>query len=251
MIAVVLFIISNAQYALCLNGRGLTPLDSASFEKITSKFKATLIKFDIYFPFGPAHDEFVKFAGSAINESDFLVAEVGVKDYGDFAGQDLLERFRVDKEHLPVIKLFFSDGRSTLQYSGDVSATALARWVRRVAGWPLPGALADFDRLAETLTSAADEVKRRRALGQAEELLRQCESGEAVPRRREQARYYVRVMERAVKDARFVESELRRLEGLLDGRLSEEKRRTMEARLNALLSFVPKQQETGTNREEL
>lgn len=42
----------------------------------------------------------------AAKAADLLVAEVGVKDYGEKENSDLAERFKIDKEQFPVVKLF-------------------------------------------------------------------------------------------------------------------------------------------------
>ncbi|XP_037068825.1 endoplasmic reticulum resident protein 29-like [Pollicipes pollicipes] len=219
MFSLAICVASVIQVAFGLNGRGLTPLDSASFDKITSKFKATLIKFDKYFPYGPDHDEYVKMAVNAADNSDFLVAEVGVKDYGDYENKDLLERFGISPEDLPVIKLYFPDGRPPLPFSG--------------VPLPLPGALAEFDALAGRL-AAAEPAERAPLLAEADRLLR-----EAPAERRDTAQYYVRVMGRLAEEgSAVVETERRRVRGLLEGKLSEQKRREMETRLNVLQAFV-------------
>lgn len=44
------------------------------------------------YPYGPKHDEFVKFAESVHNIDNMLIAEVGIKDYGDHDNEDLAKR---------------------------------------------------------------------------------------------------------------------------------------------------------------
>lgn len=62
------------------------------FLQILSKFHTTLVKFDIAFPYGAKHETFLQVAESSIHRPDFLVAEVGVKDYGDRDNEDLAKR---------------------------------------------------------------------------------------------------------------------------------------------------------------
>ena len=64
------------------------------------------MKFDVAYPYGPKHDAFNKMAEAAKTAQDVLVAEVGIKDYGEKENSDLAERFKIDKEQYPVVKLF-------------------------------------------------------------------------------------------------------------------------------------------------
>lgn len=85
---------------------GCVELDEATFDKVVGRFSAVLVKFDIAYPYGDKHEQFAKFAQeTAAQNDDFLVAAVGIKDYGDKENSKLAERFNVDDEY-PVIKLF-------------------------------------------------------------------------------------------------------------------------------------------------
>lgn len=86
--------------------RGFVELDDLTFDKVVKKFSAVLVKFDIVYPYGEKHETFCKFAEqSTVHIDDFLVATVGIKDYGDRENSKLAERFNVGIEY-PVIKLF-------------------------------------------------------------------------------------------------------------------------------------------------
>lgn len=90
--------------------RGFVELDDLSFDKVVNKFSAVLVKFDIAFPYGEKHETFAKFAEQLTGHiDDFLVAAVGIKDYGELENSKLGERFNVGIEY-PVIKLF-RDGK--------------------------------------------------------------------------------------------------------------------------------------------
>ena len=91
--------------------RGSLPLDALTFDKITSKFKYTLVKFDTAYPYGDKHDEFKKIALRAITNPDLVVAEVNINEYGDKENQDLAERFKIDKESYPHYRLFTGPDR--------------------------------------------------------------------------------------------------------------------------------------------
>ena len=79
---------------------------------MTSKFTASIIKFDIAYPYGDKHDVYCKLAEEAADVNDLLVAEVGVKDYGDKDNEDLAQKFNVKKEDFPVVFLVMPDQQS-------------------------------------------------------------------------------------------------------------------------------------------
>lgn len=70
------------------------------------KFPAVIVKFDVAYPYGPKHEAYLKMAEAVKFAPEVLAAEVPIKDYGDKDNQDLADRFKVDKEKYPVIKLF-------------------------------------------------------------------------------------------------------------------------------------------------
>lgn len=98
-----------------------------------SKFKATIVKFDIQYPYGDKQDEYGKLAQSLKGTDDVLVAEVGVQDYGDMENKDLADKFSVKKDDFPVVKLFLNgDLENPIQYPSDADFTAdnLKQFVR-------------------------------------------------------------------------------------------------------------------------
>ena len=97
---------------LAINCKGCTPLDTLSFDKLLSKFKVSIVKFDVAYPYGDKHEEFGKFSLAAAEVEDLFVGEVGIKDYGDKDNADLAERFSVKKEDFPVVILFVMDTQS-------------------------------------------------------------------------------------------------------------------------------------------
>jgi len=118
---------------------------------VISKFKATLVKFDIAYPYGEKHDEFLKVAEASNLLPDLLVAEVGVKDYGDFENADLAKRFKVKKEDLPVLKLFIQGEDEPIDYnSKDFQADSVKKFISSKSGVyiGLPGCLEQFDEVA-------------------------------------------------------------------------------------------------------
>lgn len=92
-----------------INCKGCTPLDSLSFDKLINKFKVSVVKFDVAYPYGDKHEEFAKFSKSGAEVEDLFVGEVGIKDYGDKDNVELADRFNVKKDDFPVVILFMKD----------------------------------------------------------------------------------------------------------------------------------------------
>ena len=91
------FLAFGLDTTLAINCKGCTPLDNLSFDKLLSKFKVSIVKFDVAYPYGDKHEEFGKFSLAAAEVEDLFVGEVGIKDYGDKDNADLAERFGVKK----------------------------------------------------------------------------------------------------------------------------------------------------------
>lgn len=85
---------------------GCLELDEFNFDKILGKFSTVLVKFDIAFPYGIKHDEYVKCA-KEIGEGfdDLIISFVGIKNYGDLTNKYLAKRFNIN-DQLPAIKIF-------------------------------------------------------------------------------------------------------------------------------------------------
>ena len=62
-----------------INCKGCTPLDSVSFNKLLSKFKVSVVKFDVAYPYGEKHEEFAKFSQDASEIEDIFVGESRVQ----------------------------------------------------------------------------------------------------------------------------------------------------------------------------
>ena len=127
------------------------------------------MKFDIAYPYGEKHDEYAKLASDAADVDDLLVAEVGIKDYGDKDNEELGKKYGVEKAQVPTVLLFVADGdggkarQFRFPAGEDFKADNLKGFIRKHAGiyMPLPGCLEEFDRLAENLIRAKSSSKRR------------------------------------------------------------------------------------------
>lgn len=80
---VILIYFLNILYKVTASCKGCVELDSMTFDKVISKFDYAIVKFDISYPYGEKHEQYEEFAKAASDVSNLLVAEVGVKDYGE------------------------------------------------------------------------------------------------------------------------------------------------------------------------
>ncbi|KAL6420156.1 hypothetical protein ACFW04_014094 [Cataglyphis niger] len=219
--------------------KGCVPLDSYSFDKVIPKFKAVLVKFDVAFPYGGKHEQYGTVAADTKDSQDLLIATVGVKDFGNKDNSDLAQRYNIKKEDFPVV-LLFVQGKSepirfTTEKDSDFTGEYLKRFVRSKSRvyLGLPGCVERLDKLAEEF-KIANEQERQEILKKARIF------EETLPEeQREAAKIYVKTMEKILeKGDVFVQTEETRVRGLLyRGKLSNQKKRTMEERRNILQSF--------------
>ena len=122
---------------------------------------------------------------------------------------------------------------------GDFKKDDMMRFVRQTSGqWiGLPGCLEVFDSLAKQFVAAKQSPSDRKVI------LRQAEDAwdnVSLASERKSAEVYVKVMRKLIeKGDDFLKSEQTRVEGLRQGKLSQDKKDDMERRLNILQSFQP------------
>ncbi|KAJ8678502.1 hypothetical protein QAD02_014289 [Eretmocerus hayati] len=222
--------------------RGCVQLNSLTFDKVIEKFKVSFVKFDVAFPYGDKHEEFIKVAQDTAENSDLLVAEVGVKDFGNKDNAEIAKRFDINKDDYPTLLLFVKGKTEPFKFTpetdADFTADNMKRFIRKKSGTylGLPGCIERLDRLAEEFKQAISEKDRQEILNKA----RQYE--ETSPEKHRPAiKVYVKTMERILERGDvFVQTEQTRIEGILKSKLSEEKKRTMEEKRNILQSFTHK-----------
>nr|XP_053644666.1 endoplasmic reticulum resident protein 29-like [Cherax quadricarinatus] len=219
-----------------INAKGCTPLDSWTFDKIIPKFHAAIVKFDIAYPYGKKHEEYTKLSAAGRGSPELLVAEVGVKDYGDMENMDLAERFGVVKEDFPKVKLFISGKDDPLDFEGEFNAEELKKFIRRHSEVyiGLEGCLETFDRIVDRFMITENLVEKKKLLRQAEDEWDKLKS----PSDQQIAETYVKIMRKVLeKGGEFIGLEKNRVEGLMNGRITKEKKEEMQGRLNILKSF--------------
>ena len=82
------------------NCKGCTNLDSATFDKITSKFDVSLIKFDNYHCYtgGPEYATYRQVALDLATIDNLVVGEVQLKEGGGTKNDDLAEKYGITKD---------------------------------------------------------------------------------------------------------------------------------------------------------
>merc|ERR1711892_408863 len=233
-----LLVISQVSGSLAINCAGCTPLDVLSFDKLINQFRASLVKFDVAYPYGDQHDEFAKVAKDAADAGDLFVGEVGIKDYAEKDNQELAERFELTTDDYPTAFLFVKNAEGkvdSFRFAGDFSAEKLKNFIRQKSGiyLPLPGCIEEFDLLVDKLLRSGKEDQKK-VLREAEDLWDNVHG----PKMHKRADIYVKIMRKIVDtDISFVKKEEERLKKLSGGQITVEKKEEMEERLNILKSF--------------
>jgi len=216
--------------------KGSVNLNSGVFDKVVSKHKAVLVKFDETYPYGEKQDEFKKVAEASLSQPDLLIAEVQIADYGDKDNADLGERFGVKKGDFPVYKMFVQGKPDPFQYSGDFkSADKIKKFIMESSGlWlGLPACLEEFDKLVSQFFKAGEDGKAA--------ILKKAEDAAAAltqAQDQESAEVYVKMLRKVLdKGDKFIQQETERVEKLRDGKVSDKKKEQLGRRLNILTSF--------------
>ncbi|KAJ8712758.1 hypothetical protein PYW08_008062 [Mythimna loreyi] len=228
---------------------GSVELDEYSFDKITNKFEASLIKFDVAFPYGDKHEAFVALAKDSKDVEDLLIAEVGVKDYGEKDNEALAKKYGATKDNFPVVKLFVKGKSEPIPFDDAKGFTSeeLRRFVREHSGLylSLPGCVKEFDKLAiQFMKGKKDE--RKKVLKKTEELLKNMEKESP------SGKIYKTIMEKVLeKGDDFVQSEVDRVKKLLSGKVSDEKKKQLGTRINILQTFQLLDKQAKASKEDL
>jgi len=198
-----------------------------------------LVKFDKSYAYGDKEDAFKDVAKTVSSmKNSFLVADVGVEEYGDKENDDIRERFGIDKDAFPVFKLFKKGAaEKPIDYTGDVTKDGLIQFLKTEGGLyiALPGNLEPFDRIAAGLLSLDKEA--------IEGKLVEAETAQSVAKADEvdYAKFYVKTIKKLLERGMdHVEREKTRITKLQDGKLSDKKKKMFADRLNILASFTAK-----------
>lgn len=224
-------------------------MDSLTFDKVVPKFKATLVKIDTAYPYGEKQDEWAKVAIDLKATPDLLVADVGVRDYGEKENEDIANRYSVKKDDFPQIRLFLNgDLENPIAFDGkDFKADDIKTFVKQKSGIKilLDSCLEEFDELAAKFTAdKASKEEQQKVL----ETAKTKASALDKESDKKSANIYVKIMEKAVERGTvFYDSERQRVQNLLSGKLSDAKKKELQGRLNIIQSFVS----AGAAKDEL
>jgi len=221
------------------NCAGCTPLDTLAFDKVVNAFPASLVKFDVAYPYGDDHEEFAKVAKDAAAVDRLFIGEVGIKDYGEKDNEDLAARFEVKKEDYPAAILFIrgkEEGTMEhIKFKGKFTAEELKGFVRKNSGiyMPLVGCSEELDKLADELL-AAKKSEMGEVIKKAEAVWDQAKGEKAQKR----AEIYVKIMRKIEEVGEgFIAKEETRVKKILTGKVNKEKKEELEERVNILKSF--------------
>ncbi|XP_041972590.1 endoplasmic reticulum resident protein 29 [Aricia agestis] len=227
---------------------GSVELYEYSFDKVIGKFEASLVKFDVAFPYGDKHDAFVALAKESRDVGDLLFAEVGVKDYGEKDNEALAKKYGATKDNFPVVKLFLKDQTKPIAFDETKGFTSdeLRRFVREKSGifLSLPGCVKELDLQAIKFIKSNSE-DRKLVLKETEDIVKKLNNKEATS-----GKIYKMIMEKIIEKGNdFIKTENERVQKLLNTKISDAKKKELENRINILQSFQFSDKRKG--KEEL
>ncbi|XP_032527036.1 protein windbeutel [Danaus plexippus] len=216
---------------------GLVELDEVSFNKLVPKFDATVVKFDVAYPYGDKHDTYVALSKESKDVDNLLFAQVGVKDYGEKDNEAFAKKYGADKNNFPVVKLFLKDKSKPITFddSEEFTIDRLRQFVREQSGiyLSLPGCIRSLDLLAIKFKNS-DTDKRKSIAKETEKVLENLSKEVAG-----NGKIYKTIMEKILeKGDDFIQTEITRVNKLLAGKISNEKKNELSQRINILKSFL-------------
>jgi endoplasmic reticulum protein 29 len=219
--------------------QGTVTVDTLTFDKILRTFDIVLAKFDDKYPYGDHQDQFKKLAENAANTKRLLIVEIPIADHGDRENEQLAKEYGIKKEDYPVYKLFLKDKPKPIDYTGDRTENDLKRFISQYTNlwFGLPGTLEALDNLARDFFDASsnkDENGQQTLLEKARELNKEFVD----KKEKKSGESYLKIMEAIAKQGiEFVQREGRRVQNLLQGKITNEKKEEIQHRANILLSF--------------
>jgi len=223
------------------NVKGSVQLNSGAFDKLITKFKAALVKFDKAYPYGSKHDEFKKVVEACVSQSDLLIAEVNIQDYGEKENTDLAIRYGITLDDLPEYRIFLNGQMDEpIAYKGDEEKSDdIKKFIIRETGlWlGLPACIEELDKLVKQFLATRLTDERQAIFAEAEKARDKIAEGDDSTAK-DRADVYMKTMQKIMEvGEKFVNQELTRVEKLSDGKVSEKKKMQLKDRASILTSF--------------
>lgn len=238
--------------------QGAVKLDNMTFDKMVSvPGLSFLVKFDKTYAYGEKEDAFKELCKTAFPVKDFLIGEVPVQEYGDKENEDVAERFKVNKDEFPAYFLFKGSVANPVKFEGFPNPTAkkpstwdddedgtweapmikeptaenLIMWLRKYGiKMPSIGTVAELDELAAKFLKSGfkdADLEAAKALAEGEY------------KNDKKAPIYVKIMEKVkAKGVDYVQTELARVQKLLAGKITDEKKGELTEKVKILNVFT-------------
>lgn len=264
--------------------KGVLSLDELTFDKVVSRFRYALVKFDHPYPYGVDHENFVRLGKqlAKLKRTDVIAVNLEVKDYGEQDSLVLTKRYSVPKEDFPALRLFvtppnckvanftslkpvvYDEERNltTNKIHLDPVSMRLFFWRETGIHVTLPNCTADLDQLAASFLQhisrkSAEQPLEGEDLQKAQKIISQVESmsKKSSTEKRKAAAMYLKYMQKGLeRGLLFFESEEKRILNLLidvKENITAAKRKVLQAHFNVLQSFRVNQYPEETPDEQL
>ena len=125
---------------------------------------------------------------------------------------------------------------STSRFNDEFKADNIKTFIRQKSGiyLPRPGCLEEFDNLADKLMTITDPGAKGKIIVEAETIKDKLNEDKV-----KKAEIYIKIMHKVVSEGEaFIAKETERVTKLIDGKISDGKKKQLEQRINILKSFA-------------
>ena len=262
-LAVFLLISLFIPKSLSANCRGCTGLDSATFDKLVSKFDVSLVKFDNYHCYtgGPEYKTFRQVASDLASIDNLIVGEVQLKEGGGTKNDDLANKYGVTEEFYsparqrPSLLLLVKDKQNNgvveafrYEEEEDWDVDSIKHFIKRktdAVTITLPGCSREFDLYSKMYLNSPDNGQKNKAVEFAERAVSKLD---IKSEERLTAEIYWKVLKKLAGGIgiEYPRIEIERVKKLLrGGQQSEKQTLQLKQKINILRSFVRDKDHVG------